>query len=186
MSLDLKLSNFKADINSPIVQRSSRKNETSHSSTSATPEFFAENFEQLTGLLTSARRSIDIASPNLEPALFDRTEVVSALSGLARRSRQPHIRILVADDSPQRLERHRLVALTRRLTSSVSLHVLSSHPEWQNETLVIADRRQALTLKPAQNTRTLVDNPISIVGWADKFDRLWHASTESRELRAHY
>ena len=186
MSTDSNRPNFKADTNRPIPQRPSETEKTANLITSATTQFLARSFEPLTDLLTSARRSIDIASPNLEPVLFDRNEVVSALSGLARTGRQPHIRILVADDSPLRLERHRLVALTRRLTSSVSLHRLTSHPEWHDETLVIADRRQALLLKPAQSTRTLVDNPISLIGWADKFDRLWHASTESRELRVHY
>ena len=186
MSADFDVSKSTAGTTNPVPQQTSKTEQAGTSKTSATTLFFAESFEPLTVLLRSARRSIDIASPNLEPALFDRSEVVSALTCLARTVRQPHIRLLVADDSPMRLERHRLVALTRRLTSSLSLHRLSSHPEWHDETLVIADRRQALLLKPAQNTRTLVDNPISIMGWADKFDRLWHASTESRELRAHY
>lgn len=186
MSAGVNGSNSKAGTKELIPQRASETDKAGNSSTSAETQFVAESFEQLTGLLKSARRSIDIASPDLEPALLDRSEVVSALSCLARTSRQPRIRILVADDSPLRLERHRLAALTRRLTSSVSLHRLTSHPEWQGETLVIADRRQALLLKPAQTLGILLDNPITIAGWLDKFDRLWHASTESWEFRAHY
>ena len=91
--------------------------------TAGTPTHSGQTFEQLLSLLATSRRAIDIASPNLEPALFDEVKVIDALARLARNGRQSRVRILIADDTPVNLERHRLIALARRLTSTVSLQV---------------------------------------------------------------
>jgi hypothetical protein len=146
----------------------------------------AESSKNLLGIMTSACRSIDIASPNLEPALFDKDEVVSAIVALVHNCRYPRVRLLIASDNPINLERHRLVALTRRLTSAVSLRVLSSHPEWAHQTIVIGDQRQVLLLMQGQLQQKILDSPHSVTRWADMFDRLWQASEQSLELKTHY
>ena len=154
--------------------------------TAGTPTHSSQTFEQLLSLLATSRRTIDIASPNLEPALFDEVKVIDALARLARNGRQSRIRILIADDTPVNLERHRLLALARRLTSTVSLHVLCAHPEWRNQTVIISDGKRAMLLEPGRSTKRLLENPVTVSPWTDIFARLWHASEESAELKVRY
>ncbi|MDG1066417.1 MAG: hypothetical protein P8O91_09395 [Luminiphilus sp.] len=103
-----------------------------------------------------------------------------------RNGRQARIRILIADDSPINLERHRLIALARRLTSTVSLHVLAGHPEWRNQTVIISDVKRVMLLEAGQRGSKFLENSGNVTPWADLFARLWHASKESLELKAHY
>ena len=175
-----------SNVANPKQQKGSGPRVRNEANTPGLPEVLAESFENLSNIMTSACRSIDIASPNLEPALFDKEEIVSAIVELARKGRYPRIRLLIANDNPSNLERHRLVALTRRLTSAVSLRVLSSHPEWRQETIVIGDQRQVLLLMQGQREQKLLDSPLSVTRWVDVFDRLWQASEQSSELKNHY
>ncbi len=175
-----------ANVANPIHQKGSARSAQDKAITQELPNVLAESSENLSSIMTSACRSIDIASPALEPALFDKDEVVSAIVELARKGRNPRIRLLIANDNPSNLERHRLVALTRRLTSAVSLRVLSSHPEWHHQTIVIGDQRQVLLLLQGQREQKVFDNPHRVTRWVDVFDRLWHASEQSSELKNHY
>ena len=68
----------------------------------------------------------------------------------------------------------------------MSLRVLSSHPEWRQETIVIGDQRQVLLLMQGQREQKLLDSPLSVTRWVDVFDRLWQASEQSSELKNHY
>jgi hypothetical protein len=56
--------------------------------------------ERLLEQLADASRHVDIASPHLEPALFDSDAVASGLTALARRGAQTRIRLLIEEDQP--------------------------------------------------------------------------------------
>ena len=146
----------------------------------------SNNRQQLQGLLEATQRFVDIASPTLEPLLFDDDRVLELLTALARRGPQTRIRLLIASDQPGSFESHRLIGLAQRLTTSMSLRVLRHHPEWQQETIILSDRNYGMLLMPSRKQSRILDNPVLAERWAATFDRLWQAGKESQELRQFY
>ncbi len=136
-------------------------------------------------LATSARRYLYILSPQLDPRVFDRAELASALAALARRSRQTDIRMLVADASPLVRQGHRLLQLARRLPSKVHLQVLPEHPEWPGQTVVLRDRNGVLYQPPDSDGGGFYepDSRASALPHLERFQSLWRASHTCVELR---
>lgn len=147
------------------------------------PHPFAEWAAALTA---DASREICILSPNLDHPAFDNRELADALSALARRSRQSRVRILVSDYRPIIQRGHRLLALARRLPSSVLLQQLNEHPDWKGETLVIKDRSGVLC-KPAEADKAAFYEPDSRARaerYLDLFNELWRHSAQHIEFRS--
>ncbi|WP_162300032.1 GNAT family N-acetyltransferase [Kineobactrum sediminis] len=137
-------------------------------------------------LCESANRELCILSPALDHRVFDNTELVSALSALARSTRHARIRILVSDHRPLIQRSNRLLALARRLPSSVILQQLDEHPDWKGETLIIRDRNGVL-YKPAESDSAAFYEPDSRAGAERQlllFDELWRHSAPHIEFRS--
>ena len=96
--------------------------------------------EMAVALCRSASRYICILSPYLDHAVFDNEELASALSALARSTRQTEVRILIADSRAVVGRGHRLLQLCRRLPSAIQIRRLQEHPDWNGQTVVIRDR----------------------------------------------
>jgi hypothetical protein len=136
-------------------------------------------------LCESASRYICILSPQLDHAAFDNSELVDALSALARRSRQTQVRILISDSRPVVGRGHQLLQLARRLPSTVHIRKLEEHPNWNNETTVIRDRDGVL-YKPGDSDHDAFYEPnsrASTLRHLELFDELWRLSVEDAELR---
>lgn len=139
-------------------------------------------------LCDDALRHICILSPQLDHAAFDNSELVDALSALARRSRQAQVRILVSDVRPLVTRGHRLLQLARRLPSTVRIRKLEEHPNWNNETVVIKDRDGVL-YKPGGSDHDAFyepDSRVAAVRYLELFEELWRYSVEDAELRSLY
>jgi predicted GNAT family N-acyltransferase len=136
-------------------------------------------------LTADAAREICILSPNLDHRAFDNRELAEALSALARRSRQSRVRILVSDYRPLIQRSHRLLALARRLPSSILLQQLDEHPDWKGETLVIKDRSGVLC-KPAESEAAFCepDSRARAERYLDLFNELWRHSAPHIEFRS--
>jgi hypothetical protein len=147
------------------------------------PEPFAEI---LVELCSSAARQVSILSPRLDHAVFDRPELVVALSALVRSSRQTQVRMLINDSRAVVARGHRLLLLARRLPSSVKLHSLAQHPDWNGQTVVVRDRDGVL-YKPGDNDHEAFyepDSQASTQQHLELFEDLWRHSAQDAELRA--
>ena len=133
-------------------------------------------FDELAvALATSAARYVAILSPTLDHLAFDNEELASALSALARGSRQTQVRILVANSSALVSRGHRLLNLARRIPSSVLIRRLDDHPDWNGQTLVIRDRDGVL-YKPGGSGNDGFYEPSSraaVRQHLELFDELW-------------
>jgi len=139
-------------------------------------------------LCDEASRHICILSPQLDHAAFDNSELVDALTALARRSRQAQVRILINDARALVTRGHRLLQLARRLPSTVHIRKLEAHPNWNNETAVIKDRDGVL-YKPGGSDHDAFYEPESratTLRHLEQFEELWRYSVEDAELRAVY
>jgi len=83
-------------------------------------------------LIEQVRRSLSIYTPDLEPWLYNHSCIQKACSQFLRAHPRNRLRILVGDSSRAVKEGHRLVTLSRRLTSS--LHIRRTHQDYQLQT----------------------------------------------------
>ena len=105
---------------------------------------FAAALEQTICL---ASIQLSILSDSLDPLLFDRPEIVSALSKLARSNAKVNIRILVKDPSNLVSRRNATVLLAQRLPSKIKIKHLQLQPSNKNINYWVADRSVLLTLR---------------------------------------
>lgn len=139
----------------------------------------------ITGLCAHARREILILSPELDPRLFDDTDLLETLSRFARRHDQAHVVILIHDSRRMVRDGHRLLTLSRRLSSSFSIRLV--HPDMRDreDTLVLADRTGLIDLPRTgipQGFVNLNDPPLASQ-YAKWFDRLQDHAQLDPDLR---
>ncbi|MEM9256625.1 MAG: hypothetical protein AAGA91_14355 [Pseudomonadota bacterium] len=142
--------------------------------------------ELVVELVRSATRYVDILSPALDHNVFDKGEMVAALSDLARRSRQTRVRILISDARAVVGRGHRLLQLARRLPSTIIIQRLSDHPDWRGETVVTRDR-DGVAYRPAGSDSNGFYEPnsrASALPHLDQFEELWRYSERDPNLRA--
>lgn len=108
--------------------------------------------------LSEARRSIDILSPGLDPALYDRLEVVDAVRQLiAGAGRRASVRVLVRDGSEIARRGHRLAGLAQQLTSALEVRRLAEDDAKDDTACVIVDRRRVIRWQPGSGYAGQVD-----------------------------
>ena len=149
----------------------------------AYPHPFAEMAAEL---CNSASRYICILSPYLDHEAFDTPELATALSALARNSRQTQVRILISDSRGLVGRGHRLLQLARRIPSSLAIQKLTEHPDWNGETIVIRDRDGVL-YKPGGSGHDGFyepDSRASTQKHLELFEELWRHSAQDTELRS--
>lgn len=137
-------------------------------------------------LAASAARYLWILSPRLDHAVFDSEALATALSALARGSRQTEVRILISDSRDIVSRGHRLLQLARRLPSAVHIQRLAEHPDWNGETIVIRDRDGVL-YKPGGSGHDAFFEPSSRASTQrhiDLFKELWRYSEKDPNLRS--
>ena len=133
--------------------------------------------------LASTSRHVTILSPDLKPQVLNSAPVVDGLALLARRGRQSRIRLLMGHFQPAQMNSHLLVQLARRLTSAVELKVLSEHPQWQGETVILFDRSSALIWKDTPGASAMLAPRAIATRWHETLEQLWTAADHSPDMR---
>ena len=136
-------------------------------------------------LVKTGRRHLRIYSHRLDHEVFDSADMADAISALARRGRYSEIRILISDPRPMVQRGHRLLQLARRLSSSISIRVLSEHPELPEATYLVRDN-DGVVYKPDDIGRTGFfepDSRASAKKFVEGFDALWRLGQRDPRLR---
>lgn len=90
-------------------------------------------------LLGKTRRYLAILSRELDPALFNSSDFVDALSQFARSSRYAEVQILVRDTQPLLERGHKLVRLAQRLSSKIAIRKLTVEAEDKDMGFMLCD-----------------------------------------------
>ena len=136
-------------------------------------------------LASGARRNLRIYSPMLDHEVFDNPDFASAITALVRNSRNSNIRLLINDSKAIVKRGHRLLDISRRLSSSVKIQLISEHPELITDNFVIRDN-DGIVYKPNDKKRLGFYEPHSKAACQqpiEQFDLLWERSQPDRELR---
>lgn len=144
-----------------------------------------ENRKLALELIQQASRTVMIASYDLDRSIYSTKEFVEAVSGFIRSNRNARLDILVWRTTPAVKQGHRLIELSRRLSSSISIHM----PDHVHENFI---ESQMIVDGTAYFRRPLADRhegiasfhaPIIARELRDQFHDMWERSTPAPEFR---
>ena len=137
-------------------------------------------------LIEQVRRSLSIYTPDLEPWLYNHSSIQRACSQFLLAHPRNRLRILIGDSSRAVSEGHRLVVLSRRLTSN--LHIRKTHPDYslQSSALLIADACGMLMRPNADqfSGHALYGDPGRARQQLRLFDAAWDRSLPDPDMRS--
>ncbi len=145
----------------------------------------AEIQQHLVTMLQQARDSVRISSPLLNPAIFNNEEIRAALSKFARRSRSAEVQILVSNAKVVGQRGHRLLELSRRLSTSVIMRKLDLAENETHSEYLLADDCGVIEFGGSEKDPTSINfcDRVRNKNLAETFDPLWHKSRSPVELR---
>lgn len=137
-------------------------------------------------LIEQVRRSLSIYTPDLEPWLYNHSSIQTSCARFLRAHPRNRLRILVGDSSRAVTDGHRLVSLSRRLTSNC--HIRSAHPDYsiQTSAFLIADECGMLIRPNADqfSGHALYRNPGRARQQQRLFDAAWDRSLPDPDMRS--
>jgi len=90
-------------------------------------------------MINGCRRNLDIVSRDLDPCIYDTTEMIDAIKKLALRSRLSRIRVLILQPETLRSRGHRLLDLSERLSSFIEIRKTGEQHHSFNKALLLID-----------------------------------------------
>lgn len=136
-------------------------------------------------MFQQAQRSLCIYSADLEPWLYHHSSIQEACTRFLVASPKNHLRILVKDITRAVKQGHRLLGLSRRLSSN--LHIRKLHPDYPSEEvafLLADDRGLLLRPQPEQSAGyALYQDPARVRLRQAQFDQAWQTSITDPDIR---
>lgn len=144
-----------------------------------------QNRDLARDLALQAQQSIQLFSATLDNSLYDQSDFIEAVSTLAKRSPKTRVQILVRDSSALLKKGHRLIELSRRLTTAIQIHNPSGEGCQKTMELMLVDQTGYIHKKHADyyhgeasfNDRRLTHE------WHRQFNNMWEVSTPDPEIR---
>lgn len=137
-------------------------------------------------MFQQAQRSLCIYSADLDPWLYHHSSIQEACTRFLLASPKNRLRILVKDISRAVRQGHRLLGLSRRLSSN--LHIRLLHPDYPSEEvafLLADDRGLLLRPEPEQFAGyALYQDPVRVRLRQAQFDQAWQTSITAPDLRS--
>lgn len=147
-----------------------------------------ENRDAALEIARLARRQLSILTRDLEPQVYDDTDVLDAIKNLAISGRQSKVRILLIDATRAIKDGNRLIELSRRVSSYIEIR--KPHRDYRDiaESFLIADEKGLLYRKLSTRWEGIVDpsDPMQARDRLKLFNEIWqrsHGDPETRQLR---
>lgn len=137
-------------------------------------------------LLQQASRTLCLYSPDLEPWLYHHSSIQQACMQFLLGNRNSRLRVLVRDSSRAVRDGHRLIALSRKLSSQVQIR--RCHPDYPipEESFLLADDQGMLVRPEAQRFAGYAKyrDPGRVRQLQRLFDQTWDTSVTDPDLRS--
>jgi hypothetical protein len=152
-------------------------------------EFVLETREDVrivaTALARQAQHTLLLHTEDLEPAIFDNPPFLNAASNLARNRRDSCFRILLNNGRKAIQVEHRLIELSRRLSSDIQIR--RPAPQYQNyhKTFFLSDDAGFLYRPLSSRYEGIADfnNPGKVSELTRYFMEVWEHSEPDEEMR---
>ncbi len=136
-------------------------------------------------MVSQGHRSMRLYSPDLEHEIYDDPMFASAVSRLARVSRNSDIRILIEDSRNVIQRGHCLLDLSRKLSSTLSIRLLTQTSEELTDSFLLVDDCGVLMQPKEEEDQGFAhfNDRVSNKQWSHLFDELWLRSGPDPQLR---
>jgi hypothetical protein len=136
-------------------------------------------------LISQARRTIDIFSHNLDPRVLNSTEIADAVKQFIKISPQSKIRILISDPDQPLKQGHRLIELSRKFSSFISIKTTNIDYRSTAYSFLMVDHK-ALLYRPNANEYIALVNfsaQSECRQYRELFNTVWDNSEPASEIR---
>jgi len=137
-------------------------------------------------ITTSARRTLSIYTPDLEPQLYDQDCFIDPIKRLVLARGHARVRVLISDPARAVREGNRFMQMARRLTSYIDLRNVA--PDYRSNpcAFIIADDKAIAYRQQASRWEGIVEfNDAHVVSrYLEYFNNVWAGSLIQPELRA--
>ena len=137
-------------------------------------------------LLSQAQHSLCIFTPDLERWLYHHSSVQEACTQFLLANPRNRLRILLNDSTSAVKDGHRLLQLSRRLSSNLQIRKLNPAYSYEENAYLLADGN-GLLMRPKLEQITgyaLYNDPGRVRVQQNKFDQAWDVSVTDLELRS--
>ncbi|MCP3662107.1 MAG: acyltransferase [Gammaproteobacteria bacterium] len=147
-----------------------------------------ENREIILHYIQQARQSLEVFTYNLDKSLFDQHPLLEAIKTLALSSPKNTIRILLQDNHEIQQQGHRLIELTRRLTSQIEIRRPHIDYIGRIDNFLVVDRCAYLHRSNHRRYDGEADfnNRLQARQYSDHFMEIWECSEPDSALRRLY
>lgn len=130
-------------------------------------------------LVEPAQREICFGGGELDTVLLDNQAIIESIKQFCIGNRYSQIRLQVDETQSSSFHSHRLLPLAAKLTSSVSVHILSDKNQHPKNLLMLADHSGYL--RCLENQRYLgqanIQDSITVKTLRQQFEECWNHST---------
>ena len=135
--------------------------------------------------VAEARRTLVIYSHALDPVYFDQPEFAEVLSSFARRSRNAEARVLIQDSSLMVSRGHRVLELSRRLSSKIVIQQVDADYDPPDGCFVAWDQKGYWHLPDHREPKGIarLEDAVRAKRLYEEFDRLWRRARPDPNLR---
>ncbi|MCG6887611.1 MAG: hypothetical protein LJE74_10405 [Proteobacteria bacterium] len=148
----------------------------------------ADNVAVTLAMLRQTRRTVDIFSRQLDGRLYDKSEFITLMGQLASRQPRVRIRILLKQVEPLVSHNHRIIELSRKLSSSIHIRLVHENYKEYNQAFMIFDDRGVIKRQLADRYEGIAsfNDPMTARPLGAFFDEVWEISQPDPNLRRLY
>ena len=145
----------------------------------------SDNYAVALAMLQQTRRDVAILSRQMDGRLYDTAEFMQALSHLASQHPRCRIRVLLKDVEPLVKYGHRIIELSRRLSSSIGIRAIHQDYREYNEAFMVFDERGTIKRRYADRYEGFANfnDPKQARELLSFFDEVWNISEPDPNLR---
>ena len=146
----------------------------------------AEVKQQTTAVICTGQRLVSIFTPDLEPALYDDTQVIDMIKRFILSHSFAKVRVLLRDHTRHTGSGNRFMSMARRLTSYLELRVMAPKYHESTASYCIADDRGIVFRMRSDRWDGIaaINNPPVARQYLQEFDAAWQASSETISRRS--
>jgi HEPN domain-containing protein len=154
-------------------------------STPLTLENSSDNYGVALSMLQQTRRNVAILSRHLDGRLYNTTEFIQALTNLAVQHPRCRIRVLLRDMEPLVKYGHRIIELSRRLSSIIGIRTIHEDYREYNEAYMVFDERGIIKRRYADRYEGIANfnDPKQAQEMLSFFNEVWNVSEPDPNLR---
>lgn len=150
-----------------------------------TLENSSDNYQLALSMLQQTRRDVAILSRHLDGRVYDTAEFIHAFTQLAVQHPRCRIRLLLKDVEPLVKYGHRIIELSRRLSSMIGIRTIHENYREYNEAYMVFDERGIIKRHYADRYEGIANfnDPKQARELIHFFNEIWNVSEPDPNLR---